>query len=315
MIKIQQTPQDAARIPQTEFVNDRLARVGLEVIPLNRFRRPQGQRDKVHRVNFFLVILVSQGQSDHLVDFESIRLTPSQVIFVQPGSAQQWCVAPGLEGEVLLISPSVAQPAQSPWVPPAFHRLNSGEWPRAIDLSEPELANCLTLVRMLKAETERQPQEDWSVALARELFLCLMLTLARCAQQAHGPAPSAHWQLFRQLQQQLDRVVGLRPSVAGLAQALGVSTSSLSRACQQSVGRSAKQVVDQRVALEAKRLLVHSTATVSAIGEQLGFSEPTNFQKFFKRQAHTTPESFRRAHASASSTHLGETRPLSPGGA
>jgi AraC-like DNA-binding protein len=63
------------------------------------------------------------------------------------------------------------------------------------------------------------------------------------------------------------------------------------------VGRSAKQVVDLRVALEARRILVHSTASASAIGEQLGFSEPTNFQKFFKRQVGLTPEAFRREHA------------------
>ena len=62
-------------------------------------------------------------------------------------------------------------------------------------------------------------------------------------------------------------------------------------------GHTAKQVVDLRIALEAKRLLVHSGATVAQIGHRLGFSEATNFVKFFRRLAGVTPLEFRAAHA------------------
>ncbi|MES1264137.1 MAG: helix-turn-helix domain-containing protein [Variovorax sp.] len=50
------------------------------------------------------------------------------------------------------------------------------------------------------------------------------------------------------------------------------------------------------MALEAQRLLVYSVATAVAIGEQLGFGEPTNFTKFFRRLVGATPEAFRQAH-------------------
>jgi len=52
---------------------------------------------------------------------------------------------------------------------------------------------------------------------------------------------------------------------------------------------TAKEVIDQRVVLEAKRLLVHSNATSAQIGYQLGFPEPSNFVKFFRRMTGTTP--------------------------
>lgn len=55
-------------------------------------------------------------------------------------------------------------------------------------------------------------------------------------------------------------------------------------------------MIDRRVALEAKRLLVHTDASSVAIGEQLGFTEPTNFLKFFRSRVGKTPEAFRRAH-------------------
>jgi len=59
-------------------------------------------------------------------------------------------------------------------------------------------------------------------------------------------------------------------------------------------GRSAKQLADDRVALQAKRLLAHSDLPVAAVSRALGFSEPTNFGKFFTRATGRTPGEFRR---------------------
>nr|WP_280714772.1 helix-turn-helix domain-containing protein [Kitasatospora sp. MAP5-34] len=60
-------------------------------------------------------------------------------------------------------------------------------------------------------------------------------------------------------------------------------------------GRSAKQLADARVALQAQRLLAHTDLPVAAIGRALGFTEATNFGKFFARETGRTPGGFRRA--------------------
>lgn len=98
------------------------------------------------------------------------------------------------------------------------------------------------------------------------------------------------------LRQELEALVHTRPSAARLARSLRVSSSTVSRTCKDVLGHSAKEVVDRRVALEAQRLLVHSSSTPVAIGELLGFSEPTNFLKFFRRRVGVTLEAFRQPH-------------------
>jgi len=60
-------------------------------------------------------------------------------------------------------------------------------------------------------------------------------------------------------------------------------------------GLSAKRVLTDRLVLEAKRLLVHTDLTAAAIAGQLGFSEPTNFNRFFVRGTTFTPTVFRRS--------------------
>jgi AraC-like DNA-binding protein len=73
---------------------------------------------------------------------------------------------------------------------------------------------------------------------------------------------------------------------------------SLSRATLTAAGLGAKDYLAARINLEAKRLLTHTQAPISAISEQLGFDETTNFIKFFKRGSGLTPNEFRKQHYS-----------------
>ncbi len=80
------------------------------------------------------------------------------------------------------------------------------------------------------------------------------------------------------------------------AQDMGCSEKSLNRAVFEITGVSAKNYLSQRITLQAKRLLVHTNQSIAAIGFELGFDEPTNFGKFFKREAGMLPMAFRQLY-------------------
>ena len=81
--------------------------------------------------------------------------------------------------------------------------------------------------------------------------------------------------------------------VAPYARTLGCSAKSLNRACRAAGDVTAKRVIVERIILEAKRLLAHSSDPVARISADLGFDEPTNFVKFFRRETDLTPAGFR----------------------
>lgn len=85
-------------------------------------------------------------------------------------------------------------------------------------------------------------------------------------------------------------------SVNGYASQINVSEKRLTRATTKSVGKTPKELIDERVMLEAKRLLVHTNQPIKQIGFELGFEEPTNFIKYFKKHANQTPVEFRESH-------------------
>lgn len=77
------------------------------------------------------------------------------------------------------------------------------------------------------------------------------------------------------------------------ARTLGYSGRTLSRATLAGAGLNAKEFVDRRVVLEAKRLLAHGDRTAAQISDQLGFVNPSQFSKYFLHRTGQSPIEFR----------------------
>ncbi|MGV2880728.1 AraC family transcriptional regulator [Pantoea vagans] len=59
--------------------------------------------------------------------------------------------------------------------------------------------------------------------------------------------------------------------------------------------RNTKSYISERICLIAKRLLTHTTASVSAISQILRFDEPAHCIRFFKNTVGLPPERFRES--------------------
>ena len=86
--------------------------------------------------------------------------------------------------------------------------------------------------------------------------------------------------------------------MAFYATTLGVSSDHLSRVCRAVTSSSALALVHERLALEAKRVLVHTQMTVSEVALDLGFDDVAYFSRFFKGVVGCAPSEFRARIAS-----------------
>jgi AraC-like DNA-binding protein len=66
----------------------------------------------------------------------------------------------------------------------------------------------------------------------------------------------------------------------------------LNEICKTATGNTVKQYIDNYLILESKRWLCVSDLSVKELTYQLGFDEPTNFQKFLKSTLHRRLSSF-----------------------
>jgi AraC-like DNA-binding protein len=135
--------------------------------------------------------------------------------------------------------------------------------------------------------------DDIPVGVLRHHLSALLLRLGRLEPDGGPAVAAADSAVLLRFRAEIDRRFASTRQVDDYATALGCSVRTLTRASLAVTGRTAKQLVDERVALEAKRLLAQSDFTVAEIGARLGFSEATNFGRFFGRTVGTSPGQFR----------------------
>ena len=143
--------------------------------------------------------------------------------------------------------------------------------------------------------------------LIRQGLLAVLLRVARWHRRRWNDVPrppAATQQVYRLFEAEMEAHFRGHRSVADYAQRLGYSESTLNRTCRAATGQSAKVLLDRRLALEAARMLVHSPASVAEIGHALGFSESTNFVRFFVRLMGSVPMKFRARYTSGDSAEL-----------
>ena len=90
------------------------------------------------------------------------------------------------------------------------------------------------------------------------------------------------------------RPLGLR-TAQDYASAMNLHVNYLNRAVKETTGKSTTTHISERIANEAKALLLHTDWNVADIGYALGFGYPTYFNNFFKRVTGTNPTSLRPA--------------------
>ncbi|WP_163558468.1 helix-turn-helix domain-containing protein [Halomonas sp. NO4] len=84
-----------------------------------------------------------------------------------------------------------------------------------------------------------------------------------------------------------------QPSIEQFADQLGMTGTHLNLLCRRLAGRSALQLLHERLLLEAKRQLTYTNLTIGQVADGLGFSEPAYFTRFFKRLTGLSPRDFR----------------------
>lgn len=177
--------------------------------------------------------------------------------------------------------------------------------PRALDLAaDPELATRLArlfdaLLQEFKQPENLAPQVGWLACSI--LWILSAGGLLAVTDGSPDRQDTARHDTQRHDLERLRRFRVLVEShylehwpVTRYARRLAVSESSLNRLCRSVTGGTAFDVIQQRLALEARRRLVYVAAPVAAIAQELGFEDPAYFCRFFRKHAGVSPTAFRR---------------------
>jgi len=102
--------------------------------------------------------------------------------------------------------------------------------------------------------------------------------------------------LLKEFSELLSRNLNTSRSVKYYANLLAITTKKLNSITKTYWGITAKKFIEEKIIHESKKILLETPDTIKQISYTLGFTEPTNFNKFFKKFTDTTPLQFRQQY-------------------
>ena len=273
-------------------------KIQIDIVPIAKrllTDRNKSQTTNPHRTNFYRIIWFQQGNPTHLVDFEKIEIKSPAFLFINKDRIHKFDKDVKHDGKVLIFTDNFIFRTQQDQ---AF--IQNNQIFNTID--EPFLLTGIDerltiLFNAIETELANKEQPFKNETLYH-LLNSILYTAERFAsfqfQKRQNLLPNSL--LINSFFKLLEQHYKERFTIEKYAELLNITTHKLNIAIQQAKGKTTKQVVTERVLLEAKRLLVHSELTVKEIGFYLGFDEPTNFVKFFQSNVKQTPTAFQKAN-------------------
>lgn len=130
---------------------------------------------------------------------------------------------------------------------------------------------------------------DW---LARSVLLLLVRVHAES--RIVDSSGRGDFELFSRFRVEVERRYRQQWQVGQYAHTLRVSPTRLNRLCLKLAGKSAFDIAQERLMLEACRKLTYVPAGVASIAYELGFQDPAYFSRLFKKLMGVSPKEFRR---------------------
>jgi AraC family transcriptional regulator, transcriptional activator of pobA len=255
--------------------------------------RPHRHADLVH------ILFVSHGSVDLELEGTSHQLQSPSAIVVPAMAIHGFLFSPDVEGHIITLAKPLADHLHA--LMGENSTLKKADF---YPLLQPNQTDRIaTLVAQIDQEY-RQPAPGRN-SLLEALTQALVVELSRlCAyagrtSKRYSPRQSDKGrQHLEHYQALIEAHYREQPSIEQLAEQIGVSSAHLNMLCRQLAGRSALQLLHERLLLEAKRQLTYTNMTIGQVSDSLGFSEPAYFTRFFKRNTTFSPREFRlRQHA------------------
>lgn len=255
---------------------------------------------KPHRAEFYQILWFQKGSPTHLVDFNPIKIKPNSLLFVNKNSVQLFDNDTNFSGKMILFTDSFFCKTQ---MDTKFLRssilFNDLLSVTQISISK---SNSTFASIFLQLETElKNLKDNYQSDILRNDLRNLLLHSERERRNQNfielkKDDDFDYALIYKDL---LDKNFISHKKVSFYSQKMHLTSKRLNQATSKIFGKTPKKIIDDRVLLESKRILAHTNESIKEIAFSLGFEEPTNFIKYFKKHTDKTPVEFRTEFTSA----------------
>jgi len=253
-----------------------------------------------HKHSFYHLVYFSSGAGSHSIDFVHFPVAAGQIYFMAPGQVHSWEFKGQPDGFIVNFSVQyLSDFITNSRYPDQFRFFSGIASEQVIAIPKKERPAIETILETIVREgNATAPLKDDFVrtALVQLFILVSRYAVNETDQQQPNNYNTVVLRNFQKLIEEHYKEKKLTKEYAAL---LYITPNHLNALCKDVTGRSAGELIRDRVLLEAKRLLVNAKLTISQIAAELQFMDNSYFSKFFKKYEGVTPEVFRKQHIKA----------------
>jgi AraC family transcriptional regulator, transcriptional activator of pobA len=242
-----------------------------------------------HRHGYYELFFFQNGGGTHSIDFKELEITDCSIHAVSPGQVHRLMHTSTCKGKYIVFSTEMVKSIMGAGDLQTFAFLNNNTVPIALHLNKNLFTEILGMIEKIESNSKKPALSlSW-----------LQLVLNYINEEFHGKnteqavyIKNSTYQKFKQL---LENSFQIHHGVRWYAAELSLTEKKLNTLTQQIMGESPSELIQQRILLEAKRLIIHSNTSFKEITFDLGFSEPGYFSRFIKNQTGYSPKELRNS--------------------
>lgn len=250
----------------------------------------------VHRIEFYLILIVKEEFYSHFVDFKSYELAAGSALFITQNQVHRF-------GEDLKKAEGICVIFNRSFMDKYYFLSDNYKLNRIFNyhietpvIHQAEMGRDSLVDIAIQLYNEYHfPDEFAKAEMLRTLLNVLLLKAERAkeVQSAHV-APAGWLETFSAFKDLLEKEYVNTRSSRTYANNLFVSYKQLNNILKSLTGKTVKAFIDDFVITEIKRYLVSTALSVQEVSYKTGFEEPSNMIKFFKKNTGNTPHQFRQ---------------------
>lgn len=245
----------------------------------------QNLKQDLHRHDFYLLLAIERGTGTHEIDFVSHRIRNYSVFFLHPGQVHQIDLAKGSSGFLMQFTnglyPDRGNPIQ--FLQQSCYAHTAKSYAKIHSL-------------LMSVLHEYQQKQNRFEEVIHSYLTILLTELIRAGENTTRTmrSRSVNQDRYYQFVSLLEAGFVTHKNVEYYAEQLHVTAYQLNSMIRQAVGKTCSAMIQERILLESKRLLLATTLQVNEIAYQLGYEDPSYFIRFFKKHTGYTPDALRQ---------------------
>lgn len=273
---------------------------GFEIVPIYKIARNKEKYNHdpelPHQLKFYNLIFFTAGSGRHFIDFNWYPVQKNTLVYLTKEQVNAFEFHESLKGFCILFTERYFVDCFSNLSNDFVFRLFNPQLFSPI-LQIPLNSDVITYFNLLKKECQNTESFNQK-SILKSLFVVLISKAENIKQnETFHIKDASKIILFQKFVSLIEQNISKSRSADFYAKTMALSYKHLNTICKALVNKTAKKVIDDFVILQAKRNLINSNVRSKELAYKLGFEDPTNFTKYFKKHTGLTPNAFLKLHS------------------